>query len=147
MRALKICLWVVGLACLLPGVVLFLPMSTYNSISQFFIDIELPKDPLFAYAVRIMATTYVPVGVFYIMLALKPHGYGLMLPFAGIAPVVLGIACMAVGIAEGLPFTIFGGDAVFALLMGGLILYFWRTEKTERPETGTKQEAQGDEAA
>jgi len=144
MRMLKFCLWVVGALCLLPVVVLFLPMATYRAFSGVLIDVQLPDHRLFAYAIRVASATSVLVGIFYIMLALKPHRYGLMLPFAGAAPIFLGITSIVAGVAEGISFFVFGGDAVLSLLMGGLILYFWYQEKSERSDTRPEEAAAGE---
>lgn len=144
MRTLKICLWVVGAACLIAGMTLFLPTSIYTSLSQLIVNVEFPEHRLFSYALRVASGTYLLVGVFYIILALDPRGYGIMLPFAGVAPVVIGLTCLVVGILEGISFWVFGGDAVFALLMGGLILYFWRVERAESAESGPQEKSQAE---
>ncbi|GAI56900.1 unnamed protein product, partial [marine sediment metagenome] len=88
MRALKICLWIAGVGCLLSVFGMFLPMSVFESIAKFFGIESLPDSPLLVYAARLMSTTYAAVGVFFIILALDPMKYGVMVPFSGLGAVL-----------------------------------------------------------
>ncbi len=65
MRALKICLWIAGIGCLLSVFGIFLPVSAWESITKFFGIESLPDSPQFMYAVRLMSGTYAAVGVFF----------------------------------------------------------------------------------
>lgn len=129
MCGLKICLWVSAIACLMsaPGVVL--PMSYWESIAGFFGAEPLPDSPLFEYMVRLMSATYVGIGVFFIILARNPGKYGVMVPFAGYAAVLLGLTCAVTGIAISMPILWFLGDAAGCLILGVLILIFWQKAK------------------
>ena len=71
MRALKICLWVAGIACLLSLFGMVLPVSLWESIARFFGIESSPDSPQFIYAIRVGSGTYVGVGVFFIILALS----------------------------------------------------------------------------
>ncbi|MHC4240211.1 MAG: hypothetical protein ACYSUC_10740 [Planctomycetota bacterium] len=84
MRALKICLWVAGILCLLSVVGMFLPLLAFESIARFFGVESLPDSPLVMYAVRAMSATYAGVGVFFVILALNPVKYGVMVPFSAL---------------------------------------------------------------
>ncbi len=129
MRALKICLWIAGVGCLLSVFGMFLPISTFESIAGFFGVESLPDSPLFLYAVRVMSATYVGVGVFFIILALHPMKYPVLVPFSGLAAVLLGVVCGITGLVEVMPALWFLGDSLSCVVLGVLILVFWRRAK------------------
>jgi hypothetical protein len=87
---------------------------------------SLPDSPQFMYAVRLLTATYGAVGVFFVILALDPAKYGVMVPFAGIASVFLGVVCGIAGPAAEMPTWWFLGDSLSCLVLGVLILVFWR---------------------
>ena len=127
MRALKICLWLTGILCLLSAVGVFLPLSIWEPIANAFgVQLELPDSPAIEYMVRLMLATYAGVGVFFIILALNPLKYGVMVPFSGVAAVVLGVVCGITGLAVAMPPLWFLGDSLSCLVLGVLILVFWR---------------------
>ena len=129
MRALKICLWIAGILCLLSVVGLFLPLSAFESIAGFFGIETLPDSPLIMYAIRVMSATYAGVGVFFVILALRPGNYGVMVPFSGLAAVFLGVVCGITGLAVGMPLLWFLGDSLSCAVLGVLILAFWQQAK------------------
>jgi hypothetical protein len=126
MRALKICLWIAGILCLLSVFGMFLPVSAWVSIAKVFGIESLPDSPLFEYAVRLMSATYVGVGIYFIILALHPMKYGVLIPFSGLAAVVLGVACAITGLTVGMPILWFLGDSLSCVVLGVLIVVFWR---------------------
>ena len=127
MRALKICLWIAGLGCLLSVFGMFLPMSVLVSIAKAFgIRLVLPDSPLFVYVIRLMSATYAAMGVYLIILALHPIKYGVMVPFTAIASVLLGVVCEITGFVVGMPISWFMGDSFSFIVFGILILVFWR---------------------
>ncbi len=130
MRGLKICLWIAGILCLLSVFAMFLPMSLWETIAKAFdVQLVLPDSPLFEYMVRLMSATYVAVGVYLVILALHPMKYGIMVPFTGIAAVLLGVVCAITGLAVGMPVLWFLGDAISCAVLGILIVVFWRKAK------------------
>jgi hypothetical protein len=129
MRGLKICLWIAGVACLLSVFGIFLPVSAWDSITKFFGVEPFPDSPLFVYAVRVMSATFVGVGVYFVILARDPMKYGVMVPFSGLAAVYLGVVCGITGLAVGMPLYWFLGDSLSCVLLGVLILLFWRQAK------------------
>jgi len=129
MRGLKICLWIAGVLCLLSVFGMFLPISALEYIAKVFGIESLPDSPLFVYAARVMLATYVGVGVFFIILALHPMDYGVLVPFSGIAAVVLGVVCAITGLIVAMPVLWFLGDSLSCLVIGVLILLFWRQAK------------------
>jgi len=129
MRGLKICLWIAGIGCLLSVFGMFLPVSTWESIVKFFGMESLPDSPLVVYMVRLMSATFAGIGVFFIILALRPMDYGIMVPFSGLAAVVLGVVCAITGFAVKMPNLWFLGDSLSCLVLGILILVFWQQAK------------------
>jgi len=129
MRALKICLWIAGVGCLLSVFGMFLPMSVFESIAKFFGIELLPDSPLLVYAVRLMSATYAAVGVFFIILALQPMKYGVMVPFSGLGAVFVGVVCAIAGLLTAMPLWWFLGDSLSCLVLGVLILVFWQQAK------------------
>ena len=129
MRGLKICLWITGILCLLSVVGLFLSISAFESIAGFFGIETLPDSPLVMYGIRTMSATFAGIGVFFIILALRPVDYGIMVPFSGLAAVALGAICAVTGFAVKMPNLWFLGDSLSCAVLGVLILVFWRQAK------------------
>ena len=131
MRGLKICLWIAAVACLLSVAGIFLPLSSWESVANFFgiESLHLPDSPLVEYAVRLMSATYVAVGVYLIMLALHPMKYPALIPFTGLASVFLGVVCGITGLIIKMPVLWFLGDSLGCLVLGILILAFWQQAK------------------
>jgi len=136
MRALKICLWIAGIVCLLSVFGMFLPVSAWESITKFFGIESLPDSPQFMYAVRLMSGTYAAVGVFFIILALDPMKYGVMVPFSGLGAVFVGVVCAIAGLLAEMPLWWFLGDSLSCLVLGVLILVFWQQAKQTSGEIG-----------
>jgi len=129
MRALKICLWIAGILCLLSVFGMFLPIRAIESLAKAFGVQTLPDSPLFFYMARVTSAMAVWIGVFFIILALSPMKYGVMVPFTGLASVLLGVVCGITGLAVGMPPLWFLGDSLSCVVLGVLILVFWRKAK------------------
>lgn len=129
MRALKICLWIAGIGCLLSVLGIFLPVSAWESITKFFGIESFPDSPQFMYAVRLMSATYAAVGVFFVILALDPMKYGVMVPFSGLGAVLIGVVCAIVGLLEAIPLWWLMGDSLSCVVVGVLIFVFWQQAK------------------
>jgi len=67
--------------------------------------------------------------VYFIILALNPVKYGVILPFSGLTAVVIGVVCFITGLAVAMPPLWFLGDFVSCTVLGVLILVFWRQAK------------------
>jgi len=130
MRALKICLWITGILYLLAVVGLFLPVSACESIAGFFGIETLPDSPLIMYAIRTMSATYIGIGVFFIILALNPLKYRVLVPFSGIVAVFIGVVCAISGPIVGMPAFWYLGDSLSCAVLGVLILVFWQKAKS-----------------
>ena len=131
MRALKICLWAGAAACLLLVFGLFLSISMLESIARTFGMDSFPDTPVIVYAVRVTSATYVAIGAFFLILALDPIKYGVLVPFSGVAAVFLGIVCFVYGLLAGMSFIWFAGDGLFCMAFGVLTLVFWRRAVAE----------------
>jgi len=129
MRGLKICLWIAGVLCLLSVIGMFLPCPALCAIARAF-GIEPTSDsPLLEYGVRTTLATYVAVGVYLVILAMNPMKYGVLVPFTGVASLFLGLVCAAAGVVAEMPALWFLGDSLSCLILGVLILVFWRKAK------------------
>ena len=126
MRALKACLWAVGVLCLLGVFGIFLPVSLIESLANVFGKQAFPDSPAFFYMVRVASATYVAVGVFYVILAMRPMDFGVLVPFSGVAAAFIGVVCGITGAAVGMPVLWFLGDFVCSTALGVLIVVFWR---------------------
>ena len=131
MRALKTCLWIAGIACLLSVFGMFLPVSAWESVATYFgiESLHILDSPLGEYVVRLISATYVAVGVYLVILALNPMKYGVMIPFTGLAAVFLGAVCAITGLVVGMSVLWFLGDSVFCAIFGVLVLAFWQQAK------------------
>ncbi|MHC4791574.1 MAG: hypothetical protein ACYS8Y_09100 [Planctomycetota bacterium] len=129
MRGLKICLWIAGVGCLLSVFGMFLPIRVVESLARAFGVQTLPDSPLVMYAVRVMSATYAGVGVYFVILALHPMKYRVLVPFTGLAAVFVGVVCGITGLAVAMPSLWILGDFVSCTVLGVLILVFWRQAK------------------
>ena len=132
MRGLKICLWITGVFCLTMVFGMFMPVSMYQTIAEFFGVASLPDSPLFFYAVRTVSATYVGVGVFFVILAMAPMKYGVLIPFSAVAAFLLGLFCAITGLITAMPALWFLGDALSCMVLGILIFVFWRQAKRKQ---------------
>ena len=134
MRALKICLWIAAILCLLSVVGMFLPVSAWEPISGFFgvESFHPPHSPLVEYMLRVASATYVAIGVYLIILALHPMKYPVLIPFTGMASIFMGVVCGINGLIAVMPGLWFLGDSLGCLIFGILILAFWQKAKVNQ---------------
>jgi hypothetical protein len=134
MRTLKIFLWVAAIACLLSGYGLFMPISGFEAIANFFgtESLDLPDSPMFEYVVRICSAMAVATGVYFIILALNPMKYPALIPFTGLASIFVGAVCGITGLAAGMPALWFLGDSLGCLILGILVLAAWQQIKCKK---------------
>ena len=129
MRSLKICLWIAAVGCLSSVIGMFLPIRVLESIARAFGGQAFPDSAECVYMIRLMLATYAAVGVFFVILALRPMNYGVMVPFSGLAGVFLGVVCWVTGMVVGMPVLWFLGDSIPCVVLGVLIFVFWRQAK------------------
>jgi hypothetical protein len=108
---------------------MFLPIRVIESLARAFGVQTLPDSPLVMYVVRVMSATYAGVGVYFVILALRPMDYGVLVPFTGLAAVLLGVVCGITGLAVGMPTLWFLGDFVSCTVLGVLIFFFGGRQK------------------
>jgi hypothetical protein len=108
---------------------MFLPVSAIESITRAFGIESLPDSPQFMYTVRLMSGTYTAVGVFFIIMALDPVRYGVMVPFSSLGAIFVGLVCVIAGLLTAMPVWWFMGDSLSCLVLGVLILVFWQQAK------------------
>jgi len=136
MRALKICLWIVGIFFLTGLVGLFLPDAVWVSIVQFFgVEAAAFTDfPLAEYMLRACLAMSAIIGVYLIVMALDPAKYKVLIPLTGLALMSLGLVCLLSGLLSAMPAKWFIADSFSCMLPGTMIIVFWQTAKL----TGTK---------
>jgi len=71
----------------------------------------------------------VAAGVFYVILALDPVKYPVMILFSALAAVFLGLVCGITGLVTGMSPSWFLGDSLSCIIVGVLILIFRRQAK------------------
>lgn len=134
MKALKICLWLTGIVCLLSGLGMVLPVKHIEWFMGLFGIEKLPDSPLFLYVLRSMCATYVGIGIFFIILALRPLAYGVLVPFSAVFLIFVGAVCGVTGFMVKMPFKWYAnGDLLICVVSGLLILIFYPLAK----KTGT----------
>ena len=129
MRALKICLWVAGIVCVLSIFGMVLPVSSLKSISKLYGIESFADSPQFIYAIRVGLGTYAAVGIFFVILALDPLKYGVMVPFSALGAIFVGVVCAIAGLSTKVAFWWFMGDSLSCLIWGILMLVFWQQVK------------------
>lgn len=133
MFGLKSCLWIAGIACLISVCTMFfLPLSSWETIAKHFGVESLPDTPVFVYVARLTSAMWTMIGVFFIILALNPIKYDVMIPFAGLAMVFLGMVCWVTGLVMEMPSRLVLTDSLSGIVLGTLIFALWK--KTKRPE-------------
>ena len=130
MRGLKVCLWIAGIFCLTAIAGVFAPMSAWPSITGFFGVESLPDAPVFEYFARLLSVTYAAIGLFFIILALRPGKYGGIVPFSGVASALIGLTALITGLVAGMPAKWYLCDSLPCIVLGVLIFVFWQQTKS-----------------
>ena len=125
MRALRICLLITGLICMLGLFGLIAPINLLESLTNRFGTMEFPKSPVMAYSIRGISATYVAIGVFYLILAYRPREYWRLIPVSGLALIWVALCCLIAGVVTGIPRGWFLGDFLTCTILGILICVFW----------------------
>jgi len=81
------------------------------------------------YAIRTVSATFIGIGAFFIILAMNPMKYGVIVPFSGLTAVFIGVVCFITGLVVKMPALWFLGDSLSCLVLGILIVVFWRQAK------------------
>ena len=129
MKALKICLWLTGIVCLLSVIGIVAPLKNIQWFMGLFGIESLPDSPLFLYMLRLVCATWAGIGVFFIILALNPLCYGVLVPLSGLFLIFVGAVCGVVGFMIKMPFKWYAGDLLSCVVLGLLILIFYQKAK------------------
>lgn len=132
MNGLRITLWVCAVAFLLGFPLLVTPWDTINGMIEWFGVAPFPPDPVVMYLVRMSCGLMGFIGVFFVLLARNPLGYGPMLDLSGYGLVVVGLLALSVGLSIGLPAVVFAGDTVFAIALGAAIVTLAQRQRKTR---------------
>jgi hypothetical protein len=85
--------------------------------------LTLPDDPMMNYYLRMTSAAFTAIGVLFLLMALNPLKYALILPFAGYFMTLLSVVLIVYGISLKLGPIPFYVDAIFCLLIGlGIII-------------------------
>ena len=132
MNGLKIILWLCAVAFLLGFPLLVTPWDTINDMIGWFGVEPLPPEPLVMYLMRMSCGLLGVAGVFFVLLARNPLGYGLMLDLSGYGLIAIGLVAPSVGLSLGLPAMVFVADTVFALAFGTAIITLAHLQRKAR---------------
>jgi hypothetical protein len=107
----------------------FTPISTWESIAKYLGVEVLPDSPMFVYVARLTSAMWTMIGVFFIILAMNPERYNVMIPFSGLAMVFLGMVCWVTGLVMGMPPRLVLTDSLSSIVLGTLIFALWDKAK------------------
>ncbi|WP_126457059.1 hypothetical protein [Sulfuriflexus mobilis] len=121
MKSLKVALWVTALGCLTAVPFIFLPWAILENLISWFGIEPLPNVPVVVYFVRVVCGVFGLIGIFFIILARNPLGYGPMLDLGAYGLILFGLLALMLGFTSGLPLMVYIGDALFGLILGIII--------------------------
>ena len=124
MKGLKIVLWVCAIACLPGFLVLVMPWPMIAGMFELY-GLGAPTvGPLEAYMFRLTGAMLGLVGVFFLLLALRPMQHRPMLLLAGIGLLAFSLITLVGGIHYRFPLRVFLPDTLFCGITGALIVVF-----------------------
>ena len=129
MKALKFCLWLTGIVCLLSVVGVVAPLKNIQWFMGLFGIESLPDSPLFLYMLRLICATWAGIGIFFIILALNPLSYGVLVPLSALFLILVGAVCGVTGFITKMPFKWYASDLLSCVILGLLILIFYPQAK------------------
>jgi len=122
MNSLKVVLWVVALGCLTAVPFIFLPWTAIESIISWFGIDPMPNVPVVIYSFKVVFGIFGLIGIFFIILARNPLGYGPMLDLGAYGLVLFGLLALILGVSNGIRPIVYAGDALSGLILGIIIL-------------------------
>ncbi len=122
MKSLKVALWITAVGCLKVAPFIFLPWSVIEAIVTFFGYGPIPDVPIVIYFCKFLFGVLGFIGIFFIILALNPLGYGPMLYLGAYGLIVFGLLELILGITIDFSPIVYVSDASFALILGIIIL-------------------------
>ncbi|MGK7874991.1 MAG: hypothetical protein AB4426_17330 [Xenococcaceae cyanobacterium] len=116
MKSLKISLWICAIGCLtaLPFTVFPVPMTWFGLK-------PIPDIPEIMYFIRIACGVFGLIGIYFIILARNPLGYGAMLNLGAYGLIAFGLLGLILGLSLKIPLIVYLGDALFGIVLGSVI--------------------------
>ena len=99
MQSLKTALWITAIGCLMAVPFIFLPWSVFNAIASFTGHDLFPDVPVVVYFTKVLCGGYGFIGIFFIILARNPLGYGSMLYLGAYGLIILALLELILGLA------------------------------------------------
>jgi hypothetical protein len=122
MKSLKVALWITAIGFLTTVPFIFLPWSVLDAITSFTGHDPIPDIPVVIYLTKICCVIAGFIGIFFIILARNPLGYGPMVYLGAYGLIVLGLLELILGLTIDISPIVYIGDAFFALILGIIIL-------------------------
>ena len=123
MTSLKIALWICALGCLAAIPFIVLPWGIIENIMMWFGLEPIPGIPAVMYFIRITCGVFGLIGIYFIILARNPLGYGPMLNLGAYGLIVFGLLALILGLNLNISLTVFLGDAIFGIALGSVIVF------------------------
>lgn len=117
-------LWLTAIGCLAAVPFLFLPWTTVESIGSNFGLEAFPNSPIAIYYFKIAFGVFGLIGIFFIILARNPFGYGPMLHLGAYGLILFGLSALILGNTLEIPSIVYLGDGLSGLILGTAILFF-----------------------
>jgi len=124
MKGLKIALWIAAIGCLTAVPFVILPWAVVENLVLWFGVEPIPNVPIAMYLFRVVCGIFGLIGIYFIILARNPLGYGPMLDLGAYGLIIFGLLSLLVGSNTGLPAIVYIGDALSGLILGTIITLF-----------------------
>ena len=122
MKSLRVALWITAIGCLTAVPFILLPWSVLKALVSFFGHDPIPDVPVVIYFVKILCVFLGFIGIYFIILARNPLGYGSMLYLGAYGLILFGLLALILGFTIGVSAIVYLGDAFFTLILGIIIL-------------------------
>jgi len=122
MKSLKLALWIAAIGCLVAVPFIVLPWSIVENIIRWFGIEPLPYVPAVMYLFRIVCGLVGLIGIYFIILARNPLGYGPMLKLGAYGLIIFGLLSLILGVTLEMPPKVYIGDALSGLILGIVII-------------------------
>jgi len=107
---------------------------------------SVPYDPMLEYWLRMTAAAYTLIGLVYLLLALRPAKYRVVIPVFGWVMVIEGLVLLGHGLRLLLPPFPFYADVAASFIGGGGILWCARRAEYETPTPSSSSTSEGNAA-
>jgi len=121
MKALKVLLWLCGIGFMTAFIFAVLPWEMIGKVYLLFGEEPLPGTAPVMYLVRVTNVLSGLIGVYFILIALDPPRYRLLIYYSAIGFMMCGVFCFVVGLSVGVPPQFYLGDGLFGVVIGLLL--------------------------